>query len=86
MHTIKVISGGLLLLAIMALIGKATGHLAGSLWLFVPIWLAAACFNMWMGVSRAGYPVVEELPMLALVFLVPAAVALLGWWYVTHHG
>jgi hypothetical protein len=35
---------------------------------------------MWMGVSRAGYSVAEELPMFLLVFAVPAAVALLVWW------
>jgi len=80
MHTIMVIGGGLLLLAIMALVGRMSGHLIAALLLFLPVWLAAACYNMWIGVSKAGYSVTEELPMLALVFSVPAAVALFAWW------
>ena len=43
------------------------------------MWLACAGFNMWVGVSRAGYPVADELPILLLVFAVPAAAALWLW-------
>jgi len=35
---------------------------------------------MWLGVSRAGYSVKEETPILFVVFLIPAVVALLVWW------
>lgn len=37
---------------------------------FIPLWLLAAAFNLWFGVS----------PIFLLVFAVPAAVALLLVW------
>jgi hypothetical protein len=30
---------------------------------------------MWIGMTEAGYPFMEELPIFLLIFLVPAAVA-----------
>lgn len=47
---------------------------------FLALWLALTGFNLWTGVSRAGYPVAEELPILALLFGVPAIAALLLRW------
>ncbi len=35
---------------------------------------------MWMGVAKAGYSVAEEAPIFAVIFAVPAAMALLVWW------
>jgi len=81
MHSIMVIGGGLVLLALFVLVGKQGGLRSAAkaaLW-FIPVWLVAAVANMWMGVSRAGYTVAQELPFLLLVFGVPAAVALLIW-------
>ena len=52
-------------------------------WAFVGIWLAATVFNLWVGVSHAGYSVREELPILLLLFGVPAVVALLVGWKFT---
>jgi hypothetical protein len=49
-------------------------------WTFVGIWLAATVFNLWVGVSHAGYSVREELPIMLLLFGVPAAVAVLVGW------
>jgi hypothetical protein len=46
-------------------------------------WLAATVFNLWVGVSHAGYSVREELPILLLLFAVPAVVALLVRWKFT---
>jgi hypothetical protein len=40
-------------------------------------------FNFWVGVSHAGYAVREELPILLLICVVPAAVALLVRWKFT---
>ena len=81
MHSIMVIGGGLVLLALFVLVGKQ-GGIAGAaraaLW-FIPVWLVAAVANLWMGVSRAGYTVAQELPFLLLVFGVPAAVAVVIW-------
>jgi hypothetical protein len=47
---------------------------------FLIFWLALAGFNMWVGVARAGYSAIEELPILLLIFGVPAVVALLVKW------
>ena len=41
------------------------------------VWLVITGTNMWLGVSKAGYSVSEELPILLLLFLVPAAAAVL---------
>ena len=49
---------------------------------FVVLWFIAAALNMWIGVSRAGYSFMEELPVFLVIFLVPAAVAVLVKWKV----
>lgn len=56
---------------------SATGVATGT---FLVLWLALAGFNMWVGVSKAGYSVAEELPILLLLFGVPAAAAALLKW------
>ena len=40
---------------------------------FLPLWFIGAGVNMWIGVTRAGYPISAELPIFLLVFGVPAA-------------
>jgi len=47
---------------------------------FIVLWLVAAGLNMWIGVSQAGYGVMEELPVFMIIFLLPTAVALLVKW------
>jgi hypothetical protein len=47
---------------------------------FIPIWFIAAGINLWIGVKRAGYSFGDEAPIFAIVFAVPAAVALFLWW------
>ncbi|GHC18860.1 MULTISPECIES: hypothetical protein [Gemmobacter] len=84
MHMVMVIFAGLLLLAVFALFGRLWGHDAAGIavaakW-FVPAWAGVALVNMWVGVTRAGYTLAQELPILALVFAVPAAVAALTAW------
>jgi hypothetical protein len=44
------------------------------------LWLAIVGTNMWIGVSKAGYSVAEETPILLLLFIVPAAVAMVVRW------
>ena len=82
MHTLMVIGGGLVLLAIFMFIGKQLGGVPAAtqaaLW-FIPAWLAAAGYNLFIG-TRHGYSVAEELPIGLVVFGVPTAVALLFWW------
>ena len=81
MHTLKVIAGGLVLLAACIFASRWLGgarpaSLAAGAKLFLPLWLVAAGVNMWLGVSRAGYSLAEEAPVFLVVFGVPAAV----WW------
>lgn len=79
MHMAMVIGGGLVLLGLFLLFGKLWGGLepayAFAAKAFIPVWLIVALTNMWVGVARAGYSVREELPILLIVFLVPAAIA-----------
>jgi hypothetical protein len=44
------------------------------------VWLAIVGINMWLGVAKAGYSVAEETPILLLLFIVPAALAILFRW------
>jgi hypothetical protein len=82
-HTLKVIAGGLVLLGLFLLGGRLLSAsapspgMAGAVRWFIPVWLVAALVNLWIGVSRAGYSVAEEAPIAVVVFVVPAAVALL---------
>jgi hypothetical protein len=80
MHTIMVVLGGLLLLGICLLAGRLMKTLAIAALIFIPIWFGAALINLWIGVSRAGYSVAEELPIFLAVFAIPAVVALFVWW------
>ncbi|MGG2726713.1 hypothetical protein ACQYZU_03170 [Pseudomonas aeruginosa] len=81
MHVTLVIAGGIVLLGLFLLFGKlwdAGPALAAGL--FLPTWLAVALVNLWIGVQHAGYGLREELPILLLVFLVPAALAGVAIW------
>jgi hypothetical protein len=85
MRTIVIILGGLLLLGVAILLprwigGGGTQMMVTTAKVFIPIWLAVALLNMWIGVSRAGYSVAEEFPIFLIIFVVPAGVALFIWW------
>ena len=85
MRTVTVLVAGLLIFAGIFLYSRlfvehyphAASWATGS---FVAAWLAATVFNFWVGVTLAGYSVREELPILLVLFAVPAAVALLVHW------
>lgn len=47
--------------------------------IFLPLWLLVAVVNLWIGVAHAGYSVAEEMPILLVLFGVPAAVAAAAW-------
>jgi hypothetical protein len=49
--------------------------------IFIPVWLAIAIVNLWVGVSKAGYTLREELPILLIVFALPAAAAAFASWH-----
>ncbi|MBN9061925.1 MAG: hypothetical protein BGP06_06205 [Rhizobiales bacterium 65-9] len=78
MHTLMIVTGGLVLLAVLVAAGRLAvgwrGAAQAALW-FLPLWLIGALANMWVGVSRAGYTVAQEAPIAIVVFLVPALVA-----------
>lgn len=85
-HTVKVIAGGLVLLALCLLVGRWIGGpspdvgMVKAARVFIPLWFIAAGINMWIGVAKAGYSVAEEAPIFLVVFAVPAAVALVVSW------
>ncbi len=87
MHVALVIGGGLVMLGLFLLFGWLWGASATAMGLaargFVPIWAIMAVVNMWVGVTRAGYTVREELPILAIVFTAPTAIALIAAWRLT---
>jgi hypothetical protein len=80
MHTVMVVLGGFLLLGVCLLAGRLMKTMPIAALIFIPIWLAAALINLWLGVSRAGYTVAEELPIFLVVFAIPAVAALFIWW------
>ena len=84
MRTAIIIIGGLVLLGLFALVGWWLGggpqSAITAAKLFMPIWLAVALINMWLGVSRAGYSVAEELPIFLAIFAIPVAAAAFIWW------
>jgi hypothetical protein len=49
---------------------------------YVALWFVIAGANMWIGVAKAGYSVAEELPIFALIFVLPAAAAIILKWKV----
>lgn len=85
----KVIGLGFALLVVCLVVARLTGGpneaaaVARAAVIFVGLWVVGAGINMWMGVSRAGYSVREELPVFFVVFGVPAVVALFIWWRFT---
>ena len=84
MRTAIIIVGGVVLLGVFALVGWRLGGGPQSTMtatkLFIPVWLAVALINMWLGVSRAGYSVAEELPIFLVIFVIPAIAAGFIWW------
>jgi hypothetical protein len=87
MRTALFLLAGLLLLAVFLLLGKlfSVTFAEATRWatgIYIALWLLVATANMWVGVAKAGYSVAEELPVLLLIFGVPAALAVLLKWKV----
>lgn len=85
MRTAFILMSGLLIFAGLFVYSRLfVQHYPGAItWAtgtFVLVWLLATVFNLWVGVSHAGYSVREELPIMLLLFAVPAAVAVLVRW------
>ena len=85
MRTGLFLLSGFLFLAASLIVGKLfsanyPGGTTVATALFVVLWFVIASVNMWVGVAKAGYPIAEEFPILALILGVPAAVAILVRW------
>lgn len=89
MHMAMVMGAGILLLVMFVMFGwlwgASTAGMAVAAKLFVPAWLLLALANMWVGVTHAGYTVRQELPILLIVFAVPALVAAMAIWPLSRH-
>jgi hypothetical protein len=83
MHTLTIIMAGLVLLGLFLVGGYlSNGAVSTAARIFIPVWLVASLVNLWLGVSSAGYSVQEELPILLVVFGIPAASAAAVAWRV----
>lgn len=85
MRTALFLTSGLLLMASLLIAAKLfSEHFPSApnwaLALGLSLWLVATGANMWIGVAKAGYSIADELPILLLLFAVPAAVAVLVRW------
>jgi hypothetical protein len=85
MRTALFLTSGLLLMASLLIVAKLfSEHFPSALnWalaLGLSLWLATTAANMWIGVSKAGYSAADELPILLLLFAVPAVAAVLIRW------
>ena len=75
-----VIAGGLVLLAAFCIVGRAVRERFGLIRaakIYIPFWAVLSVVNMTIGVVSAGYTVMEELPILVIVFGIPAGIAML---------
>lgn len=85
MRTVIIIAGGFVLWAVCLGLARLLGGFSASSTTtatvaFVLVWCIAAAANMWIGVTRAGYTVGEELPIFLVIFLVPALIAIVAKW------
>ncbi len=85
MRTAMFLAAGVLLLAAALLLARLFGESFPSAanWAtaaYLLLWLALTGANLWVGVSRAGYAVADELPIFLMLFGLPAiALGLLRW-------
>jgi hypothetical protein len=85
MRTVLFLAVGFLLLAAFLILGRlfsasypSAKYAATAA--FIVFWLLISAFNLWVGVSKAGYTVADELPIFLLIFAVPAAAAVILKW------
>lgn len=81
MRTVVIIVIGLVLLAVWLLVARSVANgrpetVRTAVWAFTAVWFVAAAINLWIGVSQAGYSILEELPVFLVIFGIPAALAL----------
>jgi len=71
--------GGVLLLGRL-FAGQYPAAPRGATVVFVAVWFVVAAVNMWLGVTRAGYSMAEELPIFLLIFAIPVTAAVIIKW------
>jgi hypothetical protein len=60
-------------------LGLFEGFGTGALVAYIALWFVISVVNLGVGIYYAGYTVAEELPIMALVFGVPALGAVMAW-------
>jgi hypothetical protein len=84
MRSVIIVAAGLIIGALFLFAGRLLGRgpetLALGAKLFIALWFIAAAANLWIGVAKAGYSFMEELPIFLVIFGVPAAAAGFLWW------
>ena len=79
MRTLLFLVGGVALWLAIAYFAKFAGARPAKRWvpvaIFGLVWLCIAGWNMWVGITLAGYSFWEELPIFLLIFVVPLGVA-----------
>ena len=85
MRTGLFLLAGFLLLGACQLLGRLfSANYPGAAWvatiIFGCLWLAISIGNLWVGVTKAGYAVAEELPIFLLIFALPVIVAIALKW------
>jgi hypothetical protein len=81
MRSAIIIAIGFVLLGICLFVPRLLGRsMVIGAQVFIALWFLAAAVNMWMGVSRAGYSVMDELPIFLVIFALPAAAGAWVWW------
>ncbi len=82
MRSLVFIVAGIILFALIVVISRyasgGSATLRQALMVFIPAWFLAAAINLTIGVTKAGYTVMEEVPIFLIIFGIPAVVALLA--------
>ena len=60
--------------------GASAASISMATTIFVVVWFLIAAVNLWVGVARAGYSFSDELPIFLLIFMLPAATAVIVKW------
>lgn len=85
MHTLRMTLIGFAVLALFVLgawmLNRSQGKRIDGAWIFIWVWLVAAVINLLVGVFAAGIPLIVEIPVLAVVFGLPALAA----WYLSRN-
>lgn len=82
MRTLLFLGAGIALWLAIVLVSKLAEAQPKNLWLtmvlFGAVWFVVSAWNMWVGITSAGYSFREELPIFLLIFLSPLGVAVLS--------